>query len=142
MTVTIQNSAEPMHSDRSWKEAVLRGIGLRCPACGKGHLFRKYLKVADHCPACGEDFTHQRADDAPPYFTIMIAGHVLVPLIWIVEKTWRPSLTVHMLIWTPVTLALCFALMPLVKGGVVALQWALRMHGFDPHAVPGRDGSQ
>ena len=29
------------------------------------------------------------------------------------------------------TLALTFALMPAVKGAIVGLQWALRMHGFD-----------
>jgi uncharacterized protein (DUF983 family) len=142
MTITIQNPARQIPEERSWKQAMLRGLSLRCPACGKGHLFRAYLKVSDRCPVCGEDFTHQRADDAPPYFTILIAGHILVPLVWIVEKVWKPSLTIHMLIWTPATLALCLGLMPVVKGAVVGLQWALRMHGFDPNAAPGSDGSQ
>lgn len=142
MTITIETPAETHVVERSWQSAMLRGAALRCPACGQGHLFRKYLKIADYCPACGEDFTHQRADDAPPYFTIFIAAHILVPLIWIVEKAWHPSLVVHMLIWTPVTLALCFVLMPIVKGAIVGLQWALRMHGFDPDAAPGSDGPQ
>ena len=42
-----------------------------------------------------------------------------------------PPLAVHCTLWTVVTLALTFALMPAVKGAVVGLQWALRMHGFD-----------
>lgn len=142
MTITIQNAATPLAPQRNWKEALLRGAFLRCPACGKGHLFRRYLKVVDHCANCGEDFTHQRADDAPPYFTLLIAGHILVPAVWYVEKTWKLSLLTHMLIWTPVTIALCMALLPVTKGAIVGLQWALRMHGFDPQAAPGSDGSQ
>jgi hypothetical protein len=28
---------------------------------------------------------------------------------------------------------LCLALLPIIKGAIVGLQWALYMHGFDPH---------
>ncbi|WP_088348083.1 MULTISPECIES: DUF983 domain-containing protein [Rhodomicrobium] len=112
--------------------AMLRGALGRCPACGEGHLFRRYLKVADHCPACGEALFHQRADDAPPYFTIFIAGHLLVPVLLAFEVAYHPALWVHALIWIPVTILLCMALLPVVKGAIVGLQWALYMHGFDP----------
>lgn len=111
-----------------------RGARSRCPACGEGRLFRRYLKVADHCPFCHEALYHHRADDAPPYFTIIIAGHLLVPLLIAVEVALRPALWVHALIWVPVTLILCLALLPVVKGAIVGLQWALYMHGFDPNA--------
>lgn len=141
MTITFEQPVPTALPERSWKEAMLRGALFRCPACGKGRLFRAYLKVADRCPACGEDLSHQRADDAPPYFTLVIAGHILVPAVWIVEKVWKPSLLTHMLIWVPLTLALCLVLLPMTKGAIVGLQWALRMHGFDPQTVPGRDGS-
>ena len=49
---------------------------LQCPACGQGALYGKYLKVVDRCGTCGEELHHQRADDAPPYFTMIITGHV------------------------------------------------------------------
>jgi uncharacterized protein (DUF983 family) len=110
---------------------MLRGAVRRCPACGRGALFSSYLKVADRCPVCGEELHHHRADDAPPYFTIFIAAHIVVPLVLIVERLWEPSLFMHMAIWIPVTLGLTFLLMPAVKGAVVALQWALKMHGFE-----------
>ena len=116
-------------------QAMFRGALLRCPACGKGRLFRRYLKVVDHCPVCNEALHHHRADDAPPYFTIVIAGHLLVPLLIAFEAVLRPSLWVHAAIWVPVTLAVCLALLPMVKGAIVGLQWALYMHGFDPHAA-------
>ena len=88
------------------------------------------MKVVDRCGHCGEALHHQRADDAPPYFTIFIVGHIMVPLVFIVERVWQPPYLVHAALWLPMTLALTFALMPIVKGAIVGLQWALRMHGF------------
>jgi uncharacterized protein (DUF983 family) len=117
-------------SDRSWKQAMWRGAAGKCPACGKGSLFHKFMKVSNTCPHCGEALHHQRADDAPPYFTIFIVGHIMVPLVFIVERVWQPSYLVHAALWLPLTLALTLALMPIVKGAVVGLQWALGMHGF------------
>jgi uncharacterized protein (DUF983 family) len=114
--------------------SLLRGAMLRCPACGKGAMFRRYLKVADACPACGEELHHHRADDAPAYFTIVIVGHVVVSLVLVVEMAYRPALWVHMALWLPLTVALTLLLLPCVKGALVGLQWALRMHGFDPDA--------
>jgi uncharacterized protein (DUF983 family) len=120
-------------SKRSWKQAMARGFMCRCPSCGHGPMFRAFLKVADTCPSCGEVLHHHRADDAPPYFTMMIVGHIVVPAVLIAEKIWRPELWLHAAIWLPATLILTFALMPSVKGSIVGLQWANRMHGFgDP----------
>jgi uncharacterized protein (DUF983 family) len=33
--------------------ALKRGLRGRCPRCGKGKLFRAFLKVDDHCSVCG-----------------------------------------------------------------------------------------
>lgn len=117
-------------ADRSWKQAMWRGACGKCPACGKGHIFAKYLKVVDTCDNCGEALHHQRADDAPPYFTIFIVGHIVIPLVFIVERVWQPPYWVHAALWLPLILGLTFGLMPIVKGAVVGLQWAIGMHGF------------
>ena len=119
-----------MFEIRSWPQAISRGFRCRCPACGEGKLFYKYLKVGDQCPSCGEDLHYQRADDAPPYLTIMAVGHIIVPALFFVEKLWKPAIWIHMVVWLPLTLILSLALLPMIKGAVVALQWALRMHGF------------
>lgn len=120
--------------ERSVLLSLLRGARLSCPACGKGAMFRRYLKVADSCPACGEALHHHRADDAPPYFTIVIVGHVVVGLMLAVEMAYRPPLWLHAAIWLPLTLLLALLLLPPIKGALVGLQWALLMHGFDPDA--------
>jgi uncharacterized protein (DUF983 family) len=73
---------------------------------------------------------HQRADDAPPYVTIMIVGHIIVPGLVMMERNLAPPTWVQMSVWLPLTLALSLSLLPLVKGAIVGLQWSLRMHGF------------
>lgn len=114
--------------------SLLRGATLACPACGKGSLFRSYLKVADHCPSCGEALHHQRADDAPPYFTITIVGHIVVGLMLAVEMAYHPPVWLHAALWLPLTVLLALLLLPPVKGTLIGLQWALLMHGFDPES--------
>jgi uncharacterized protein (DUF983 family) len=120
----------PTLPPRSVAHAMWNGVCLRCPACGHGRLFAAYLRVADACPSCGEPLHHHRADDAPPYFTIFIAGHVLVAGALTLEQAFAPPSWVHAAIWLPLTLVLCLGLLPVVKGALVGLQWALRMHGF------------
>src|SRR6476646_467734 len=87
--------------ERSVLLSLLRGARLTCPACGKGAMFRRDLKVADTCPSCSEALHHHRADDAPPYFTIVIVGHVVVGLVLAVEMAYRPPIWVHEAIWLP-----------------------------------------
>jgi uncharacterized protein (DUF983 family) len=118
-------------TERDYFQAMRRGALLRCPACGEGKLFRKYLKVADECPSCHEELHHQRADDFPAYLVIFIVGHIVVSLVLAVEVAYQPSYFIHGLLWVPLTLSLALALLPPVKGAIVGLQWALRMHGFD-----------
>ncbi|MEN6544308.1 DUF983 domain-containing protein, partial [Parvibaculum sp.] len=84
----------------------------------------------DECPHCGEALHHHRADDAPPYFTMLIVGHIIVPIILAVEVEYGPPVWIQMTIWPLLTAALSLLLLPRIKGAVVGLQWAQRMHGF------------
>jgi uncharacterized protein (DUF983 family) len=122
----------PAH--RALWPAVLRGLRGRCPNCGRGRIFRAYLKVADRCSVCGEAFHHHRADDAPAYFVILIVGHIVVPLALAIELAYRPSYWMQLAFWLPATLAFALLLLQPVKGAIIAVQWVYRMHGFDPEA--------
>lgn len=132
MSVEINNSQVSTSSsnERSTKEAMLRGAAKKCPACGEGDLYYAYLKVNDTCPKCGEELHHQRADDAPPYFTMFIVGHIVVALVVIVEDLFEPPLWVHAALWAPIVLGASLLLLPRIKGALIGLQWANRMHGF------------
>jgi uncharacterized protein (DUF983 family) len=117
---------------RDLRTALVRGLRGRCPHCGEGRLFRAFLKVADYCPACGEPLHHQRADDAPAYFVILIVGHIVVPILLAVETAYAPPIWVHLAIWPALTLAMSLLLLQPIKGAIINLQWACRMHGFNP----------
>ncbi len=126
-----QPAAPPPGESRrpSVVSVIARGLRRRCPNCGRGALFRAYLKPADACAACGEAFGHIRADDAPPYFTIIVVGHAVVSLILLVEMNYRPPLWISMTIWPALTLALTLLLLPPIKGALVGLMWRLQLKG-------------
>jgi uncharacterized protein (DUF983 family) len=112
--------------------ALMRGATCRCPNCGEGALFRKFLKVNDNCGVCGEALHHHRADDMPAYIVMSIVGHIVIGLLLWVETNFAPDIWVHIALWFPLTLALSLGLLQPVKGTIVAMQWYLGMHGFGP----------
>ena len=134
--------ATALAATRSKRQAMWRGLLGRCPACNEGRVFARYLKVADQCETCGLELSGHQADDAPPYFTIFIVGHIIIPVVLIVERAYQPSLFVHAGIFCVLSVIVTLISLPMVKGAVVGLQWALRMHGFsetDPVHVETRE---
>jgi uncharacterized protein (DUF983 family) len=126
----------PAGNERNWKQALARGFRGRCPACGEGRIFGSFLKVKPGCDACGTEFSGHRADDLPPYITIMIVGHIVVPLNLVFERSAEWPLWWHMTLWPSLTILLTLALLQPVKGATIGYQWALRLHGFDPSGDP------
>jgi uncharacterized protein (DUF983 family) len=134
--IAAAESSKPALSDivltaRPVWPAMKRGMRGLCPACGQGKIFYAYLKVNDLCPACGEELFHQRADDMPPYVTMVIVGHIVVSGV-IAGQELFPNLPdwPQMVFWPIIGLLLSLWLLPIVKGALIAYQWALRMHGF------------
>jgi uncharacterized protein (DUF983 family) len=111
--------------------SMKRGFRGRCPRCGEGKLFRAFLKVDNNCSVCGLDFTPHRADDLPAYLVIVIVGHIVVPTALMIETNYAPPVALQLAIYLPLTLVASLLLLQPVKGAVVGMQWALRMHGFD-----------
>jgi uncharacterized protein (DUF983 family) len=108
-----------------------RGFIGRCPACGRGRLFRAYLKVVNTCKVCGEDLSHQRADDAPAYVTMLIVGHLVGGGVLFSEERWpNSSLTLVSVFWLVATVVMSVLILPRAKGAIVGQQWALGLHGF------------
>ena len=93
-------------------------------------MMRSYLKVRDACPVCGEELHHHRADDGPAYLTLLIVGHLMAPLIIWAFTEFRPDPMVLATVFTIGCVALSLYLLPRIKGAIVGLQWAKRMHGF------------
>lgn len=112
-------------------EAIRRGVFGRCPNCGQGKLFASYLKQVEHCAVCGEAFGHLRSDDAAPWLTILVVGHVVVPIVLAVEsRTSWPS-WVSMTLWPSLALLLVAIVLPRAKAVFLSAIWATGSPGSE-----------
>ena len=125
---TLPELAPPPDSGASAVTPILRGFRRRCPCCGGGALYRRYLKPVARCAACATQFGHIRADDFPPYLTILVVGHLVVPFILLAERLGF-STAQQIALWVPVTLALTLLLLPRLKGAIIGLMWSLDLGG-------------
>lgn len=122
----MTNSVSP----RGLGKSILRGLRQTCPACGRGALYQAFLKTHEQCSQCGEMLGAHEADDAPPYFTIFIVGHVVIPLALLVERFYAPPLWIHATLFSLIAIITALLALPRVKGAIIGWQWALGMHGF------------
>ncbi|MEO0062097.1 MAG: hypothetical protein RLZZ08_657 [Pseudomonadota bacterium] len=142
MTTPSLNAIPPrIPADRvdlpaSYRFAAWRGMGGHCPRCGGAALFRAWLKPVDHCSACGQDWSLQRADDFPAYISIFITGHVLAPLMILLigEFDWSPWATLALVL--PLASAMMLGLLQPAKGAVLATMWWTGMGGFTKERAP------
>jgi uncharacterized protein (DUF983 family) len=110
---------------------MLRALIGRCPNCGNGRLFARYLKQVESCAACGERFGHIRADDGPAWLTMLVVGHVMAPVVLMVGPddawpNWR------LIAGFPAfALILALVLLPRAKGLFIAAIWRTRCIGAD-----------
>jgi uncharacterized protein (DUF983 family) len=131
MTELSFSTHNDLHAgDRPLLPSMRRGFLGRCPNCGEGKLFSGFVKPVDACAVCHEDMHHQRADDLPAYLNILIVGHIVVGAFTMAEVMTDWPGWVHVAIWGTVLIAMSVALMQPIKGAVIGLQWANRMHGF------------
>ena len=105
---------------------LMRGVRRRCPNCDRGPLFRGYLKVQETCPVCGHDNARYRADDAGPYFTILLVGHLVVGPMLIFPFIWKAPIWLVLGVTLPIILIFTLVLLPVVKGAVIGVQWGLK----------------
>lgn len=107
---------------------VLTGLLRRCPRCGQGKLFSGYLKIAPHCTNCGLDFKFADSGDGPAVFVIFLVAPLVIILALIVGALVPVAPWMHLVIWIPMTIALCLALLPPFKGVLVNVQYRHDAH--------------
>lgn len=108
------------------RKAAARALLGKCPCCGQGKLFARYLKQVEACAACGESFSALRADDAAPWLTIIVVGHIFLPLAFLIDLTRVMPVWGEMLLWSGFFTALSVALLPRAKGVMLAVLWQTR----------------
>ncbi|MFZ0267912.1 DUF983 domain-containing protein [Caulobacter sp.] len=102
-----------------------RGVRHRCPNCGEGRLYTRYLKVDLDCEVCGHDLARYPADDGPAYFTILIIGHLVVAPLLLFPFIWKMSPVLVVPLTVLPLAALTLLLLPRVKGAVIGALWSV-----------------
>jgi uncharacterized protein (DUF983 family) len=111
--------------------AIWRGARGRCPRCGEGQLLHHYLKMVDRCSVCGEPYGHYRTDDAAPWLTILVVGHITVPFVVLAEINFQPPLAAMLAVSLPLIVGLTLVLLPRCKGVMAAVLWAMKAEGSE-----------
>ena len=113
----------PDQSHNDFEASPVRaGLRCRCPRCGKGKLFRSYLKVAAKCNVCGLDFSSAENADGPAVIITMIIGFPVAFAMILVELAYMPPIWVHMALWVPIIIIGSLLALPPLKGVFIAQQ--------------------
>jgi uncharacterized protein (DUF983 family) len=111
--------------------SVSRGLKGRCPNCGEGRIFWRYLKVSAHCPKCDHDLARYPADDGPAYLTILLVGHLIIAPLLLFPIVWQaPAVYSVPIALSSITVVTLLAL-PAIKGGWIGLMYALGVKDRD-----------
>ena len=123
MTDATPNHSGPAH--RGPKPAPIpTGLRGRCPRCGRGHMFRGFLKFRPSCEVCGQDFSSFDSGDGPAFFVMSIVGIVVVGIALWMELAYEPPIWVHALVSGTLSIGLSLILVRPLKGMLAALQFA------------------
>jgi uncharacterized protein (DUF983 family) len=99
------------------------GLRCRCPRCGEGHVFSRFLTVADRCEACGLDFSFAEPADGPAFFVMSGVG-ILVTALWAIwAVAAQPPVWVQFAVVIPAMIGGCLATLRPVKAWLVAEQY-------------------
>ncbi len=107
------------------KTLLWRGWCKKCPQCGQGRLYVRWLKLHEHCPACGVQYLPNQGDLLGPLF-FLDRVLFLVPFIALFYfRLWHPSMLLFLLVGALMIFALVFT-MPNRNGVSLAFDYYLR----------------
>jgi uncharacterized protein (DUF983 family) len=78
-------------------------------------------KLVDRCSVCGDSYGHFRTDYAAPWLTILVVGHMTVPIVLISEINSQLPMRLALAIYVPLIAGLAAIMLPRCKGVLAAL---------------------
>lgn len=125
----------PVRSSLTLFQALSRGLRLRCPRCGQGHLFASWNHLLETCPVCGLEFERRLGDTW--FFMYMstagLSGALVVAMFLI-----RPRVVwVGQAVVCLAAVAIIGLSLPYRKGIAVALDYWIEGDGAGDGAAPG-----
>lgn len=84
-----------------------------------------YLQQVESCSHCGLGTGTIRADDGPPWLTLLVVGHLLAPFMIILFMTDTLPMWLKTALMCLLAVGLCLAILPRAKGFFIAAIWKL-----------------
>lgn len=121
--VRVEAMTERLKGNDAFRWIVRSGWSGLCPHCGKGAMFKRWLKLEDRCPNCGLDYSFASPDDGPAFFSLCIVAFPLVFVAVWLQVAFSPPFWVHLLTSFPLLAFSCIGVLQPIKGWLVASQF-------------------
>ena len=95
----------------------------KCPACNKGGIFCKLVKLKPKCDECGFDFSKSDHGDGPASLSVFLIGFLISVAAVVIEMKYEPAYWVHAVLWLPATIILSCMSLRWCKGFLLALYY-------------------
>ena len=124
------------------RRVLWRGVRRRCPHCGRGPLFVRWITLHDRCGVCGLRYLRNQGDTWL-YWIVMdripiAAGLILIVFFGLRTPTWPRALIFFATMAAPLV-----ATMPQRQGVAIALNYLSRVYFRDPSdALPPPRGGE
>lgn len=67
------------------RKVLVRGLKLRCPACGRGALYQSVFKMHERCPFCGLTYGREQGYFVGAIYINVMATEALILLVYLVS---------------------------------------------------------
>jgi uncharacterized protein (DUF983 family) len=117
-----------------------RGISKRCPVCSQGHLFRRWVVMAEVCPRCGLVFRRAPGQWLGSWFLNICVTQAAVALVLIVgvATSWpAPPMWAIGITDMAVAVTVPFLFFPFSRTIWTAVDLAMRPLEFGEGVAPG-----
>lgn len=104
-------------------EAGWKGL---CPRCGKGQMFKSWLKISDRCEVCNLDYRFASPDDGPAFFSLTFVAFPLLFLVVWLQVAYELPIPVLLAIAVPLMSVGCLLPLRPIKGWLVVSQFVHR----------------
>ena len=126
MTDNEPSAPLPVTGEEKFRWIMHCGWRGLCPRCGKGKMFRSWLKIVDKCESCGLDYRFAAPDDGPAFFSLCIIALPLTAIVVWIQVAFEPPFWVHLVTSLPLMAVGTLAPLRPIKGWLVASQFVNR----------------
>lgn len=121
---------------------IATALKCRCPRCGAGRVYDRYLKVTERCSECRLALASNDTADGPAVFLLFIVGGIAIPLAFWVDAIFGLTSWAFLALSAVLIIGMTLALLPPAKALVLGLQYRHRPEEFDGDSDGDFDGGK